>query len=190
MAQIKVQPRAESSFGFFLVRRAWDHELKADKTKKGQRIAQILAEDGRVQAEVLVDDLQETQALKIEAELIAAYGTEDTGGLLTNSVVPSGVVNRASRRVAVPSGSVEKAQLGLGMIRGAIMALALANEQGITNADAARSLGLQSDYRGGSKDYLSFSVLGLLMREGRITREKGSRLYRAWEVSSGSSETE
>jgi len=28
----------------------------------------------------------EVQAVKLEAELIAAYGTEDTGGLLTNSV--------------------------------------------------------------------------------------------------------
>ena len=43
----------------------------------------------------------EVQAVKLEAELIAAYGTEDTGGLLTNSVVPSGVVHKVRPEVVV-----------------------------------------------------------------------------------------
>ena len=40
-------------------------------------------------------------------------------------------------------------------------------------------LGLRSDYGGGSKDYLSFSVLGILMRDGKVRRESGSRKHLA-----------
>jgi hypothetical protein len=46
---------------------------------------------------------------------------------------------------------------------------------GVTNSDVVKGLGLQSDYGGGSKDYLSFSILGLLMREGRIERAEGKK---------------
>ena len=51
-----------------------------------------------------------------------------------------------------------------------VMELAKANPTGISNSDAAKYLGLQSDYGGGSKDYLSYSVIGLLMKEGRLQR--------------------
>lgn len=50
------------------------------------------------------------------------------------------------------------------------MELAKANPSGISNSDAAKYLGLQSDYGGGSKDYLSYSVIGLLMKDGRLQR--------------------
>ncbi len=52
----------------------------------------------------------------------------------------------------------------------ALMELAKANPNGISNSDAAKYLGLQSDYGGGSKDYLSYSLIGLLMKEGRLVR--------------------
>jgi len=48
--------------------------------------------------------------------------------------------------------------------------LAKANPEGIKNSDASKYLGLQSDYGGGSKDYLSYSILGVLMKEGHIER--------------------
>jgi uncharacterized protein len=34
----------------------------------------------------------------------------------------------------------------------------------------AKCLGLQSDYGGGSKNDLSYSILGILMREGKLKR--------------------
>ncbi|MCG3772435.1 MAG: hypothetical protein JW384_03647 [Nitrosomonadaceae bacterium] len=71
----------------------------------------------------------------------------------------------------VPQGSVERAQLGLQLMKPAIVELAKANPVGITNSDAASLLGLRSDYRGRQKDYLSYSVLGLLLREGKVVRE-------------------
>jgi hypothetical protein len=65
---------------------------------------------------------------------------------------------------------VEKAQIGVELLKSAILELARANSDGILNSDAAKALGLQSDYLGGSKDYLSWSVLGILMREGKMKR--------------------
>lgn len=55
------------------------------------------------------------------------------------------------------------------------MVLAKTNPHGISNSDAAKYLGLQSDYGGGSKDYLSYSLLGLLMKEGRLMRAEQRR---------------
>jgi hypothetical protein len=106
--------------------------------------------------------------------LIAAFGTEETGGLLTNAVVPAGIGGRQRDDVTVPHGAVERAQLGLELLKTAIAELARANPQGITNSDAASLLGLRSDYLGRQKDYLSYSVLGLLLREGRVNRRDTS----------------
>jgi hypothetical protein len=67
--------------------------------------------------------------------------------------------------------------LGLSLLKAAVLEFAQANPPGVTNADVAKELGLQSDYGGGSKDYLSFSVLGLLMREHKIVRHRSSRRH-------------
>ena len=72
----------------------------------------------------------------------------------------------------MPDGCYEKAQMGLELIKSAVMELAKANPGGIKNSDAAKYLGLQSDYGGGSKDYLSYSILGILMKEGKIERNE------------------
>ena len=116
------------------------------------------------------------QALRLEAELISAFGTVDSGGLLLNSVLPSGLGKKIrGGGIVVPSGVREKAQLGLILLKESILELAKANASGTTNSDAASVLGLRSDYGGGSKDYLSFSVLGILMREGEMERQKTTR---------------
>lgn len=60
--------------------------------------------------------------------------------------------------------------MALELMKSAVMELAKANQDGISNSDAAKYLGLQSDYGGGSKDYLSYSIIGLLMKEGRLVR--------------------
>lgn len=167
-------PRTTPAAPFYIGKgtgiRAWDHTLKVDQTRKGKRIAEIVADGCHVVTTVLADDLTEYQALKLEAELIAAFGTESTGGTLTNSVVPVGESKKLRKGVVVPSGSVEKAQIGLELLKSAILELARANPDGVLNSDLAKSLGLQSDYLGGSKDYLSWSVLGVLMREGKMVR--------------------
>src|SRR5262249_41128661 len=147
--------------------------------KKGQRIREINQAGHQVLVAQLADGLSELQAIKIEAELISAFGIQQTGGLLTNAVIPSGNIGKPRKSLVVPQGVQEKAQLGLALLKDAILELAKANPKGVTNSDAASALGLRSDYGGGSKDYLSYSVIGLLMREGKLARNNASKLHTA-----------
>ena len=155
--------------------RAWEHQAQIDDSEKGQLIQAILESGHRVIHTIIADNLTEHQALKIEAELIAAFGVRARGGLLTNKVQPNpdGIARQV--RINIPDGCYEKAQMGLQLLKSAVMELAKANPNGISNSDAAKYLGLQSDYGGGSKDYLSYSLLGLLMKEGRLTRAEQRR---------------
>ena len=174
-------PRSSPAKPFYIGKgtgiRAWEHVVNVDGTRKGRKIKEITEAGHEVITVKLVEDLTELQALKLEAELISAYGTEATGGILTNSVIPTGNVKRANKNLIIPSGVTEKAQLGLEMLKDAVLELAFANPKGIQNSDAVKALGLQSDYLGGSKDYLTWSLLGLLMREGRMRRVDGSRKH-------------
>lgn len=172
-------PRSSPALPFYIGKgtgaRAWEHTTNVDDTRKGQRIADIHTAGFVVITSVLADDLTESQALKLEAELISAFGTESTGGMLTNSVVPTGFLTKNRKELIVPSGAVEKAQIGLELLKSSVFELALANSDGILNSDASKALGLQSDYLGGSKDYLTWSLLGMLMREGRLRRVERRR---------------
>jgi hypothetical protein len=167
-------PRSSPAQSFYVGKgtgsRAYDHLVTPDRTRKYVRIKEILDAGARPLIDILVEDLTETQALRLEAELIAAFGTEDTGGLLMNSVVPTGIGGKKRRNMVVPQGAVEQAQLGLEFLKNAVLKFAKANPDGITNSDAASLLGLRSDYQGRQKDYLSYSVLGLLLREGKVKR--------------------
>ena len=150
--------------------RAYAHLAEDGEGRKVQCIRAIKAAGQEVVVKQLVSDLCEPDALRIEAQLIAAHGTVETGGHLLNRVVPTG--NGRSRRgdVAVPDGAIEKAQIGLDLLKEAILELAAANPAGITNASAVVTLGLQSDYNGEQRNYLSWSVFGILMREGKIRK--------------------
>jgi uncharacterized protein len=163
--------------------RAFDHVVRPDTTPKYQRIKEILASGQQPLVDILVDNLTEVQALRIEAELIAAFGTVVTGGLLLNSVVPSGLPGKEKSKLIVPFGAIERAQAGLTILKSAVFELVKANQDGVRNSDTASVLGLRSDYRGRQKDYLTYSVLGLLLREGKISRALDSNKHRA--VASG-----
>ncbi len=135
-------------------------------------IQEILDSSNDVIVTRLVEDLTETQALKIESELISSFGTIDTGGPLYNTVVPTGVVRRIQSKINVPAGVVEKAQIGIKLLKDAIEEFAQANSVGVTNSDCAHYLGLQSDNEGKQQDYLTYSVLGMLLKEGRVRSER------------------
>tara|TARA_B110000902_G_scaffold238259_1_gene285969 strand:- start:480 stop:1055 length:576 start_codon:yes stop_codon:yes gene_type:complete len=169
-------PRSKPAKAFYIGKgtgnRAWEHQSKIDDSEKGIVIQAIHEAGFLVLHTIISDNLTEEQSLKIEAELIAGFGIRSQGGLLTNKVKPN--PNNISKRVKVnvPDGCYEKAQMALALLKSAVMELAKANPNGIQNADAAKYLGLQSDYGGGSKDYLSYSILGVLMKEGRIERNE------------------
>lgn len=172
-------PRVSPAKPFYIGKgagsRAFDHLVNPDKTRKYARIEAIKKSGKQPIVDILVEDLTEAQALRLESELIAAFGTEETGGLLMSAVVPAGLGGRQRDGIVVPQGAVERAQLGLELLKLSIMELAKANPAGILNSDAASLLGLRSDYLGKQKDYLSYSVFGLLVREGKISRVEGAR---------------
>lgn len=172
-------PRSNPAKPFYIGKgtgsRAFDHLVTPDRTSKYQRIREIQDSGAEPIVDILIEDLSEPQALRLEAELIAAFGTEETGGLLTNSVVPKGLGGKEREDIVVPQGVVERAQLGLAFLKSAVLEFTRANPYGVSNSDVASLLGLRSDYRGRQKDYLSYSVLGLLLREGKVRRTDASR---------------
>ena len=167
-------PRSSPALPFYIGKgagtRAWDHELRIDESAKGRRIKEIHTAGLDVLTVKLVEGLSEAEALRIEAELISSFGTKDRGGFLTNAVVPTGVRFSRRRQLVVPAGAVEKAQIALEHLKTAVFEATRANKEGLTNYEVANCLGLQSDYGGGSKNYLSYSVLGILMQEGKVRR--------------------
>ncbi len=173
-------PRTSPAMPFYIGKgtgtRSYDHLARPEDSLQGQRIKDITASGNKVLVTRLVDSLSEGQALKLEAELISAFGTVETGGILTNAVMPSGLGKKSRPTLTVPHGAKEKAQLGLSLLKEAVLEFAKVNPKG-TNSDTASLLGLRSDYGGGSKDYLSYSVLGLLMREGKLAREGSSKRH-------------
>lgn len=155
--------------------RAYAHLTEEGEGRKNRRIREIHEAGLEVTVRQLVTDLSEIEALAIEAQLIAAHGTIDAGGILLNKVLPSGKPKKSAPSLAVPPGAPEKAQLGLDLLKESILELAAENPRGIRNADAVAHLGLQSDHAGQNKNYLSWSVLGILMREGRVRKVAGGR---------------
>ncbi len=69
----------------------------------------------------------------------------------------------------------QTAQEGLSMLKDAILAYLHSHHGQARHADIVENLGLHSDFEGKSRNYLSYSVLGILMNEGKVTSEKQGR---------------
>ena len=70
----------------------------------------------------------------------------------------------------------EKAQKGLKLLEEAILEILAQKSDGLRNAEIAEILEIHSDYLGEQKDYLSWSVLGLLLNESKVVR-KGNKCF-------------
>jgi hypothetical protein len=169
-------PRQQPASIFYIGKgtgsRATDHLKKVDETRKGKFIQQIVNEGYIPIVNKIIEKLSEEQAYQAELELIALFGTIDTGGILFNSVTPKTIKRRIDKNITVPTGAIEKAQVGLKLLKDSIAALAEENPKGITNPDCAHYLGLQSSHDGNQEDFLTYSILGLLKKEGILLDEK------------------
>jgi len=148
-------PREKPARPFYIGKgtgnRAWEHQLNIDDSDKGLLIKAILESGQKVIHTIISENLTEHQALKIEAELISAFGIRSQGGLLTNRIRPNPENIAKHVKINIPDGCYEKSQMALELLKSAVMELAKANSGGIKNSDAAKYLGLQSDYGGGSR---------------------------------------
>ena len=115
--------------------------------------------------------------------MIASFGTVDSGRTLYNTVIPKSIKRKIDKKITVPNGAIEKAQFGLKLLKDSIISLSEDNPDGITNSDCAYYLGLQSDNEGNQQDYLTYSLLGILLKEGDLesvkvgNRRKYKKLY-------------
>ena len=62
----------------------------------------------------------------------------------------------------------EKAQTGVQLLKEAIFEFVCSHPEGVTHAMIVTALNLETDFEGTHKNYLSWSVLGLLVNEGCV----------------------
>ncbi|MBC3216696.1 GIY-YIG nuclease family protein [Serratia fonticola] len=169
-------PRTEPATVFYVGKgtgtRATDHLKKIDNTRKGMYIRDIIASGKIPLISKVLENITEEHAFRIELELISIFGTIDSGGQLYNMVIPKSVNRKVNKSVIVPKGAIEKAQLGLKLLKESVYSLAEENPKGVTNSDCAHYLGLQSEHDGSQRDYLTYSLLGLLKKEGALIDKK------------------
>jgi hypothetical protein len=68
----------------------------------------------------------------------------------------------------------DEAAKGLEILKKAILST-VAKNSGISNSEIAKKLGLESDFKGSQSNYLSWSILGILVNEGKIATKKLGR---------------
>ena len=78
----------------------------------------------------------------------------------------------------------EQAQQGVSLIKSAILNLLYRTSGGLTNAEISHALGLRSDQNGNHKNMLAWSILGVLMKEGKV-RKNGSYYLHAKDPKDG-----
>jgi hypothetical protein len=67
----------------------------------------------------------------------------------------------------------QRASQGLNAIKDSIFDLLAQHPEGLTNVEIATMLGLESS-RGGHRNFLTWTILGLMMDEGRVRFDKAT----------------
>ena len=65
----------------------------------------------------------------------------------------------------------EKAQKGLALVEKAVLDFIAQNPNGVSNAEIATALSLESDISGKHRNYLSWSILGNLTNKGLVVKQ-------------------
>jgi hypothetical protein len=73
----------------------------------------------------------------------------------------------------------DKAQKGRDLIKEAVIEMLGASNRAMTHAEIVNHLGIPSDFEGVGKNYLSWSILGLLVNSRQI-RYRGDRQKRVY----------
>jgi len=81
------------------------------------------------------------------------------------------VLQSPQRGAGMALNTKAKAQEAVRQLREAILEELKNHPEGLRNSDITANLELQSDYQGRQKNYLSWSILGLLVNEGRVHRK-------------------
>lgn len=90
--------------------RMHDHGREEGESSKLRRIRAIKAAGYEYFAQRLVTGLSETDAYRVEMELIASFGLESNGGMLTNEVQPA-AVRSVQLGVKARPGAEERVQM-------------------------------------------------------------------------------
>ena len=77
--------------------------------------------------------------------------------------------------------ALEKAQQGLLLLKEAVLEEVANSDSALPHAAIVKRLRLESDFEGVGRNYISWSVLGLLVNEGRVMY-RGSRTERVYYV--------
>ena len=72
---------------------------------------------------------------------------------------------------------VERAQAARAELEQCIMELLDVHKNGLSNAQISRELRLESDSKGGQTNYLTYSLLGGLLRQKKIEKCENTKLY-------------
>ncbi len=99
------------------------------------------------------------------------------GGLLDQDKISWDVDSKLYYRSSADSTVQSLAEEGLTQIEEAILALLAQNPQGLRNVQIADMLHLHSAVRGGRRNYLTYSILGGLLAEGKIACDEKSKVY-------------
>ena len=73
----------------------------------------------------------------------------------------------------------EKSLQGLALLKEAILETLREHPQGLRNSEIADRLELRSDFQGKQKDYLSWSVLGLLVNDSLVIQRDDKKFILA-----------
>lgn len=68
----------------------------------------------------------------------------------------------------------ELAKKGNALLEEAIINLLKKHPEGLSNSEIARELNLESSHEGSQSNYLTYSVLGNLMKQGLVSKQKQS----------------